>query len=286
MKKDGDIVPCGKCEVCKKRRISSWSFRLMQEDKVATSSYFLTLTYDTDHVPITRNGFMSLSTRDIQLFFKRLRKTHTQKNPDTFIKYYCAGEYGGKTFRPHYHIILFNVELKLMFSKTDLKLLDYSDYDGKQIVQCKQWNLGTCTVGKISDASVGYTMKYIAKPRRIPLHRNDDRRPEYAQMSKGLGISYLTEAMLDWHLADLENRMYVNIPDGKKATMSRYYKDKIYWPGERAVIARAAQEKMQAITEEICINAKPGDWQAKREAVKASFKRMQFNSNLLSKNQI
>jgi len=257
----------------------------MQEDKVATSSYFLTLTYDTDHVPITKNGFMSLQSRDIQLFIKRLRKSHNGYS-DESIKYYAAGEYGGKTNRPHYHIILFNAQLELMFDKTDLKLLKFSEYDGKQIVNCKQWQLGTCTIGKISEASVGYSLKYIHKPRRIPMHKNDDRRREYAQMSKGLGISYLTEAMLDWHLADMENRMYVNIPGGKKATMARYYKDKIYWPLERTQIARAAEKKMMAEAIEKCINAKPGDWQANREAVKASFKRMEYNANKISNNKI
>lgn len=259
----------------------------MQEEKVATSSYFLTLTYNTDHVPITRNGFMSLHSRDIQLFFKRLRKAHSMLDTDIAIKYYCAGEYGGKTLRPHYHIILFNVVTELMFSKSDLKLLKYSDYDGKQIVECKQWTLGTCTIGKVSEASVGYTMKYISKPKRIPLHCNDDRRPEYAQMSKGLGISYLTEAMLDWHLADMENRMYCNIKGGKKCTMPRYYKDKIYWPVERAVIARAAEKKMLDKQIEYILNeATFQDYLDRKQMVLASVKRMQFNADKLSNNKI
>lgn len=39
--------------------------------------------------------------------------------------------------------------------------------------------------------------------------------------------------MQNWHKADLENRMYVNIDGGKKIAMPRYYKQKIYDETER-----------------------------------------------------
>lgn len=50
--------------------------------------------------------------------------------------------------------------------------------------------------------------------------------------------------MQQWHKNDLENRMYVNTLDNKKASMPRYYKDKIYNQTERKKIAYAYQEKM------------------------------------------
>ena len=72
-KKDGCTVavPCGKCPECVARRTSAWSFRLTKEGERAHSSAFITLTYDTDHIHITKNGFMGLCKRDLQLFFKR-----------------------------------------------------------------------------------------------------------------------------------------------------------------------------------------------------------------------
>jgi len=155
-------VPCNKCEKCTKRRISGWSFRLMEQDKISTCSHFITLTYDTEHVPFTKNGFMDLKKRDLQLFFKRLRKCHIA-DPKYPIKYYAAGEYGGKTNRPHYHIILFNAAIELIQPA---------------------WQLGSVHYGTVSEASVGYTCKYIQKPKRIPMHRNDDRQTEFALMSK------------------------------------------------------------------------------------------------------
>ena len=65
-------LPCGKCPNCYARRISGWSFRLMEEDKVSSSSYFITLTYDNP--PMSENGFMTLKKSDFQKFMKRLRK--------------------------------------------------------------------------------------------------------------------------------------------------------------------------------------------------------------------
>lgn len=173
---DGSIpVPCGKCPPCLKRRASAWSFRLMQEDKICNSSQFITLTYDTDHVPLTEKGYMDLCKRDLQLYFKRLRKLQSNSLRDGVyskpIKYYAVGEYGGRTFRPHYHIILFNCSIELIQEAWKL--------DGKY--------LGTVHYGTVSGASVGYCLKYMTKPGRIPLHQNDDRQPEFSLMSKGLG---------------------------------------------------------------------------------------------------
>jgi len=201
-------VPCGKCPSCSARRTSAWSFRLIKEGERSSSSYFITLTYNTDHVPITKKGYMSLSKDDLQLYFKRLRKYHPK---ETRIKYYAVGEYGSKTMRPHYHIILFNADLQYVL---------------------KAWAkggryMGDYHVGKVSEASVGYTLKYISKPKKVPQHKNDDRLPEFCLMSKKMGANYLTESMIKWHKADIGNRMYVPIKDGKKIAMPRYYKDKL-----------------------------------------------------------
>lgn len=173
---DSLAVPCGKCPNCYKRRVSQWSFRLMQEEKRSTSAHFITLTYDTDNVPFTAGKFMEIRKRDLQLFFKRLRKAHPPT--DTPIKYYAVGEYGGKSFRPHYHIILFNADIKLI-------------QDAWKNPETGRY-IGQIHYGTVSGASIGYSLKYLSKKSRIPLHKNDDRTPEFALFSKGLGDNYLT----------------------------------------------------------------------------------------------
>lgn len=210
-------VPCGKCPECRKRRISGWSFRLMQEFKVSHSAYFITLTYDTVHVPLSRSGYMTLNKKQCQDFFKRLRHYDTIEESQLPIKYYLCGEYGGQTNRPHYHIILFNV--KSLASIT------------------KAWQYGSFHMGEVNVKSVGYTLKYLDKEKRIPMHRNDDRIPEFSLMSKGLGSNYLTPQMVQYHKADLVNRVCCTLEDQKKIAMPRYYKDKIYSESQRSQIA-------------------------------------------------
>jgi len=210
-------VPCGKCPACIKRRTSGWSFRLIKHSEVSKNPLFVTLTYDPEHVPKTKNGYKTLQKSDVQKFFKRLRKLQDEK-----IKYYAVGEYGTQTMRPHYHLIIFNTD--------ELKINRSWALDG--------YNIGTTFIGNVTGASIGYTLKYLSKEGKIPQHKNDDRQPEFQLMSKGLGKNYLTENMKKWHHDDLENRMYIPMKEGKKIAMPRYYKDKIYSKSEKNRISR------------------------------------------------
>lgn len=219
-------VPCGKCPPCMKRRTSGWSFRLVKEGDVSNSALFVTLTYDTKYVPITKKGYLTLCKDDVQRFFKRLRKLTKEK-----IKYFIVGEYGTQKMRPHYHIILFNANRE-MIARAWAK-------DGRE--------LGSIFIGDVSEASIGYTLKYMQKPGKIPIHQNDDRQKEFQLMSKGLGKSYLTQKMIKWHKDDLEQRMYIPMKDGKKIAMPRYYKDKMYSESEKNRIAR----RMERVGEEL-----------------------------------
>lgn len=228
-------LPCGKCHECLSRRISGWSFRLMQEYNRATSAYFVTFTYNTDHVPITARGFMSLQKSHVQNFFKTLRNYATKhKYNQGKITYYLCGEYGSKTNRPHYHAIIFNAPI-----------------NGIE----KSWQYGDIHIGDVNEASVGYTLKYMCKDptNPIPAHKNDDRLPIFSLMSKGIGANYLTTAKKSWHKKDLQQRMYIPIADGKKIAMPRYYKEKIYNQTERSYIAKhikSEKEKETPITEQ------------------------------------
>lgn len=219
-------LPCGKCPECLKRRVSAWSYRLVKQGQAARSAHFVTLTYDTHHVPITKKGWMNLCKRDLQLFFKRLRKNTKIKD----IKYYAVGEYGGKSYRPHYHLILFNTEPH----QVEQAWVDNNGYA-----------IGQCHFGTVAEASIGYTLKYVCKPSRVPLHKNDDRQPEFALMSKKLGMNYLIEQMINYHKNDLEKRMFIPLQDGKKIAMPRYYKDKIYNEQERKKISKFIQQKVE-----------------------------------------
>lgn len=215
------LVPCGKCPTCVKRRVSQWSFRLMQQDKESISSHFITLTYDNGHIPRSKKNFKTLKKADLQDYFKRLRRYSELAGNTAKIKYYAVGEYGSRHRRPHYHAIVFNAGISELVKAWSL--------DGKTI--------GQIHFGQVSGASVGYTLKYIHKKAlNIGKPDWDDRKPEFSLMSKGLGKNYVTPKMINWHHSDKLNRMYVNLTDGKKVGMPTYYKNLIYEKNERKLI--------------------------------------------------
>jgi len=220
-------VPCGRCAHCKKVRTDQWVFRLMEEDKVSTSSYFITLTYNTDHVPISENGFMTLCRKEGPKFWKRLREHASRKFPYAKpIKYYLCGEYGSQRKRPHYHAIVFNVPDPELF------------YDA--------WDKGKVDVGNVAGASIAYTVGYLAKESKIPLFERDDRVPEFSQMSKGLGKSYVDNMrQVNYHKADY-TRQFVVDHQNKKIPMPKYYKDIIYSDQERAILRKISEDAIEA----------------------------------------
>lgn len=213
-------VPCGRCPPCKLRRVNSWVFRLLQEEKVSISAHFITLTYDTRFVPITTNGFMTLDKGEFPRFMKRLRKLV----PHATLKYYAVGEYGTNSKRPHYHAIIFNCP------------------DPKHYVTA--WGLGDLHVGDVSGDSIAYTMKYIDKITDKKMHSRDDRVPEFPLMSKGLGENYLSEQMVQYHKADL-TRLYATKTGGHKIALPKYYRTKIYSDDEQKKQVQIIQTVVQ-----------------------------------------
>lgn len=209
-----NVVPCGKCPECRRERINSWVFRLTQEERLHDTALFVTLTYQVP--PMTEKGFMNLNKKHCQDFFKRLRWATNCKT----IKYYLAGEYGTKSYRPHYHAIIF-------------------DATEKEIERA--WGHGFVHFGTVTPESIAYCAKYIDKPHRIPLFDGDDRLREFSLMSKKMGANYLTPNKIKYHLDGLKN--YLPLPGGFKAKLPRYYRDKIFSDADKRYLNVINQEK-------------------------------------------
>lgn len=176
---------------------------------------------------------MTLNKKHVQDFFKRLRDKYYQhekkwKIEHPPIKYYACGEYGGRFRRPHYHIILFNA--------ADVPIrqawMDVCDYNTKD-----HYTIGTVDIRDLTPARIRYALKYMTKESKIGKFDRDDRIKEFSLMSKGLGSNYLTDAMINWHKADFNERMNIVIEDGHKIAIPRYYKNKIYTEEERKKLA-------------------------------------------------
>lgn len=185
-----DEIPCGICLGCRMDKASDWANRLLMEIKTQpVNNWFLTITYDEENYPI------SLSKRDIQLFLKRIRKKQN-------FRYFLAGEYGTKTFRPHYHMILLNYEIGKTkpWDKQQLEMLDLE----------KTWGKGRILGAEANAATIAYTTAYTTKKAyNIEKDWPDMLEKPFILMSRkpGLGYKYL-ETKLD--TISEEGKIYVN----------------------------------------------------------------------------
>lgn len=166
--KDGDTfplylaVPCGKCDVCVVSKQIQFGDRLFLEQYAAEMrgcpvSYFVTLTYDRFNLP-----YDGVNKKDIQLFLKRFRITMERKFKLPPFRYCCFSEYGTRTGRAHYHMILFGVKL-------DTLKLPYFVVR-KYLRRC--WRKGFVDVKQCHCNSFAYLSKYMLKGSNVPVGQN------------------------------------------------------------------------------------------------------------------
>ena len=145
-------VPCGRCIGCRMTKAKEWSIRCMHEASMHQQNCFITLTYNAENLPPD----CGLRKRDVQKFFKRLRK----EIAPTKIRYYYCGEYGEENSRPHYHIILFGYDFKD-------RIYVGESAKGNPIYMSptleRIWGNGFVQVGDVTKESTEYTARYIMK---------------------------------------------------------------------------------------------------------------------------
>lgn len=216
-------VPCGKCINCLATKRNEWTFRLYQEQKVAKSALFLTLTYSQDNV-IYSNTEETLYKKDLQDFIKKLRYQQ-KKKCQSKIRYYAVGEYGTETDRPHYHAAMFNLD------KSIIKELN------------QYWEKGFAHIGDLNPASIRYLTKYLIN--RVGEYETKEK--PFALMSRrpGIGNNYLSKTGQYHKKLD---KTTVRNDQGQTMAMPRYYREKIFSPIQRAVQTKKQQN--EALVEE------------------------------------
>ena len=215
-------VPCNKCVACLSNRRKMWIIRITQEVKVSKGCYFVTLTYSDENL---RFGEVrpTLYKKDVQDFIKRFRKNTKLK-----IRYFAVGEYGEKTLRPHYHLIMFNLGLDKIEAKKQIE---------------KAWrNMGHSHVGDVTPKSISYTAKYMLN--NFTSDFSGHQKP-FMICSKGIGASYI-EKRLEWHKNDLK-RQYVVLDGGNKQVLPRYYSDKMFTKREKNLIKKMNEDYNRSI---------------------------------------
>lgn len=158
----------------------------MHESELYEENCFLTLTYE--EVPEDA----SVSVRELQLFFKRLRKKYAPRS----IRYFACGEYGEDLARPHYHALLFGFDFPdKVFAKMSG---DHRIYESETLSQL--WGHGLAWIGAVSFESAAYVARYVLKKRTgkagVQHYRSLDMgsgelrglTPEFVVMSRRPGI--------------------------------------------------------------------------------------------------
>lgn len=139
---------------------------------------FLTLTLNDENLVTGSQGIATLDPRQLELFWKRLRKAGFD------IRYYACGEYGDISGRPHYHAVAFGLffkDRKLYTSKNGHNLYTSETLD-------KIWGLGNCWIGEVTFESCAYVARYIMKKlngKSAKIYEYEGIEPEFCRMSRG-----------------------------------------------------------------------------------------------------
>ena len=203
-------LPCGKCPDCRLKYAAHWAVRGVHELRLHDKSEFVTLTYDDDNLPV-EDGFPTLRMRDQQLFMKRLRKVY-----GAGVRFMCAGEYGGRFERPHYHFILYNFSPE---DKRFYKETPRGDKLYKSEILRRLWPMGDNVVGDVSFQSISYVARYIVGKDEHPDEWYGPREVEFFNKSlrPGIGLRAFEEHKDEWYRHDSV------VIDGHEFPPPRYY---------------------------------------------------------------
>lgn len=215
-------IPCGQCVGCRLERSRQWAMRCMQEKRMHLSqgSSFVTLTYDDEHLPMEGNA-VTLRKRDLQLFMKRLRFCRKQKG----IRFYACGEYGDRSGRPHYHVLLFNVafgdQKRWSGARGDAAL-----YTSRELQSV--WTAGNSLIGEVTFESCAYVARYCMKKVTgdDAEHFYGATEPEFTVMSRrpGLGAGFFKRYGADIYATDSV------VVRGKRVRPPRFYDSLVVGP--------------------------------------------------------
>lgn len=175
------VCGCGKCIWCRRKRINSWFIRSLCEIEMFNSKqflYFITLTFSDKYLDV--DGYNQLQLSHVQKYIKRVRTNFGWK-----FKYIAVGEYGSKSGRRHYHLLLYGIPFIDKYTRIKL---------------AKCWKYGFSYI-KLSDPnSIYYVLKYSFK-NVLGLDNS-----YYSQLgfnvpfftcSKGFGLDYYNKNKLD-----------------------------------------------------------------------------------------
>lgn len=260
-------LPCRQCIGCRIDYAKEWAARITHEARFHPANSFLTLTYATEHLPV--GG--TLVKRDLQLFFKRLRKQIAPRR----IRYFAVGEYGDLSFRPHYHICLFGWDFahdRKLWSNSRQYALYYSPSLEKL------WEYGHSSIGELNPSTAAYTARYVTKKingpraeehyRRVHLGTGEEYQlqPEFSVSSRRPGIG---TGHFDRYRTDIYPDDFV-VLNGCKSRTPRFY-DKLLDRVDPALLEKVKAKRLD-FAKSRAENSTPDRLAVREKVLKAKLK--------------
>jgi hypothetical protein len=224
-------LPCSKCIGCRLNYARSWALRCELEAFAHKDNCFITLTFSNEMLQKRENPH-SVDVNDFQKFMKRFRKKYNKN-----IRFFHCGEYGEKTYRPHYHALIFGHDFRIKTKTNTVEKYGkkYPLYNSSDL--CELWPFGHSTVGELNFDTASYTARYVTKKIKgdvSNIHIN----PETGEVSKindvyctmstgrktgdGIGAKYYHE-----HKDQIYGNDFIVNGNGIKMKPPRYF-DKLY----------------------------------------------------------
>ena len=233
------IIPCGQCLECRLNYAKNWAARCEVESYSFENNHFITLTYNDKEVPVINKNtgevyrglknpidyynynkhyeVLNIFKKDVQDFLKRLRKWANKygyiEDKEIGIRYLYCAEYGDKTHRPHYHMLVYG--LKIPDLKFNYPAKGYMHFTSKKIEEI--WGHGIVDIGGVDYKSCQYVARYIVKKQKGPegkeWYRENGLNPECINMSlkPAIGYRYWQE-----HREEIYNLDMVYLKEGRK----------------------------------------------------------------------
>ena len=248
---DADI-PCGRCIPCLRKRALSWAFRLYHENRASLSAYFITLTYDTDNLPIVDcrplKTLLERNRKANRRTYEKWKNDHTKSAKD-YDKSVIVEKLSNKPMDFRYEVTLWKKDLQMFIdrlrkrefrhSKRSIKYYacgEYGSEGGRPHYHLIVFNLskkvladvseiwdmkGIVDVKPVTDGRICYVAKYVVKPEE---DHSKKARP-FSIQSQGLGSNYLTTDKIEYHK---DGSIFYGTHKGIKCRLPRYYVNKIW----------------------------------------------------------
>jgi hypothetical protein len=219
-------IPCGQCMHCRQNVAAQWKNRLILEASLHEHCQFATLTYGDNHLP--HDG--GLDRDAMPEFMRRLRERVSRRGELLqTVRYFGCGEYGENfSRRPHYHILLFNLQVpdRRLWRTTPAGAPSYRSDFLEEI-----WPFGHVEFSDVTASSIayvaGYSIKKLNGKRGAEAYSRPHPttgeifkcEPPFAQMSRnpGIGKNWFERFKADCFPSD-----YLVI-DGRKVPVPKYF---------------------------------------------------------------